>query len=72
MRLRGNFLVGMLSPHALSFFHLSESWTWFGNKCCIRLWRRGRFSMVWCRGIIAPILVQVCDGGYGKDVMKKW
>jgi hypothetical protein len=27
--------------------------------------------MLQCRVIFALILVQVCDGGYGKDVMKK-
>jgi hypothetical protein len=50
-----------------------------------RLWRRVQFFMIlhlaitlWrscimvqCRLIIALILVRVCDGGYGKNVMKK-
>jgi len=31
----------------------------------------GASSMVPCRVIFALILVQVCDGEYGKNVMKK-
>ena len=29
-------------------------------------------DMVQCRVIFALILVQVCDGGYGRNVTKKW
>jgi hypothetical protein len=37
-----------------------------------RLWRRAQFPMMQCRVMIALILVQVCDGDYGGNVMKTW
>ena len=62
----------MRSPLALCFFRFSKSRDHGLKRRCVRLWRRAHFSMVQCRVIIALILVQVCDGGYGKNVMKKW
>jgi hypothetical protein len=57
---------------ALRLFRLRKSKNpWFERDECVRLWRRAHFSMLHCRGMIAPMLVQVCDGGYGKNVMKQ-
>ena len=67
MRLSEVFPSGMLPPLALRFFQLSKSW----DQGLSPSLETAQFSMLQCRGIMAPILMQVCDGGYGGNVMKK-
>jgi hypothetical protein len=57
-----------LGHHALCFHVVVVvvKGRWFEADDASRLWRRAHFPMVHCRGIIAPIMVHVCDGGTGK------